>query len=133
MQGPIDRLDSGTEGLIAFGHRWSHCSRAYMLLLDPDPIATCMHDCSGTICGHHLWAPCSGTICGMVRHRWSCCIWAQMVPFYQAQIVLLYAATNSPIVFGHRWAHYIRAQIGPVYAGSAPHCGCKQLADIQLC
>ena len=42
MQGPIDRRDSGTGGVIAFGHRWSHCSRAYMLRWDPDTNGPCL-------------------------------------------------------------------------------------------
>ena len=149
MQGPIDRRDSGTGGVIAFGHRWSHCSRAYMLRWDPDTNGPCLATQAQMVLLHlgtdgplhsgtdgllhsgtdgpftfffsqaqmvllHLGTDGplhSGTdgpftifflSFSSLRHRWSCCIWAQMVPLQffflsQAQTVLLVSGTDGPV------------------------------------
>ena len=72
-------------------HRWSHCIRAYMFLLDSDTDGPC------------IWAQIVLTYSGTdgpvaFGHRWSCCIWTQMVP--------LHSCTHIPIGFGHRWSMY---------------------------
>ena len=70
-----------------------------------------------------------------LRHRWSCCIWAQMVPciraqmvpfeffffllrhrrscWSQAQMVLVHLDTDGPIAFVHTSSYWIRAQMVP--------------------
>ena len=62
----------------------------------------------------------------LIRHRWSWCIWAQMVPLHPYIQVppgtrqkwphavghrgsLSYSGTDGPVAFGHRWSHCIRA------------------------
>ena len=113
MQGPIDRRDSGPGGFIAFGHRWSHYSRAYMLRLDPTPMVPAYSGTDGPVAFGHRW---SLSNFFFFRHRWSCCIWAQMVPciraqmvpflivffsfFSQAQMVLLHLGTDGPLHSG---------------------------------
>ena len=138
MQGPIDRRDSGTGGVIAFGHRWSHCSRAYMLRWDPDTNGPCLATQAQMVLLHlgtdgplhsgtdgplHLGTDGPFTFFFSLRHRWSCCIWAQMVPCIRAQMVplqfffylffFLLSGTDGPVAFGHKWS-------------------CMRAADIQL-
>ena len=105
---------SGTDGPVAFGHRWSHCIRTYKFLLDPGtdgpfrnqaqmilvhlgtdgPIAFVHTSSYGN---HTQTAPCLvGHRWALFRHRWSCCIWAQMVP--------LHSYIQVPIGSGHRWS-----------------------------
>ena len=102
------------QSCFAFGHRWSHCIRTYKFVLDPGtdgpfrnqaqmvlvhlgtdvPIAFVHTSSYGN---HTQIAPCLvGHRWALFRHRWSCCIWAQMVP--------LHSCIHVPMGSGHRWS-----------------------------
>ena len=82
-----------------------------------DPIAL-VHNCS-------YWIR-TQMVPSLIRHRWSWCIWAQMVSLHSYIQVpmgtrqkwphavghrgsLSFLGTDGPVAFGHRWSHCIRA------------------------
>ena len=90
MQGPIDRRDSGTGGVIAFGHRWSHCSRAYMLRWDPDTNGPCLATQAQMVLLHlGTDGPLHSGTDG---------------PFTFFFLFFFFSGTDSPVAFGHRWS-----------------------------
>ena len=127
MQGPIDRRDSGTGGVIAFGHRWSHCSRAYMLRWDPDTNGPCLATQAQMVLLHlgtdgPLHSGTDGPLHSGTDGPFT-------FFFSQAQMVLLHlgtdgplhsgtdgpftifffflfllSGTDGPVAFGHRWS-----------------------------
>ena len=118
---------SGTDGPVAFGHRWSHRIRAYMFLLDPDTDGPFPNQAQmvlvhlgtdGPIASVHTSSYGNQTKMAPSSRAQMVSIQAQMVPlhwgtdgpcFIQAQIVLFYSGTDSPIACGHRSSLSMRA------------------------
>ena len=125
-------LHSCTHGPIGFGHRWSMYSgtdgpfpiQAQMVLLHlgtDGPIAF-MHTCS-------YWIR-TQMVPSLIRHRWSWCIWAQMVPLHSYIQVPMgtrhkwrpHLVRHRWSLFRHRWSCCIWAQMVPLHCGTDGPC-----------